>query len=327
MKRTLLGIFLTLFATLTNANAEQEATEPMAAFIAKAAEQTPFSAEEVRSLLQKAQKRQSILDAIARPAEGKPWYQYRKIFLTPQRINAGLDFWRKHDATLRRAEQTFKVPAEIIVAIIGVETFYGRHKGSYPVLDALYTLGFHYPPRAAFFRKELIEFLRLTHEEGWPAKSPLGSYAGAMGYGQFIPSSYRHYAIDFDGDGHRDLINNEIDAIGSVANYFHQHGWRWQAPVVAPVRMRTWQAAQLASRRITLSTKVGELARLGVELKNAQHYDPETLVMLLALREQGRKRYYAGFHNFWVITRYNRSPLYAMAVYQLAQAIREKRQP
>ena len=183
----------------------------------------------------KRERKQNILDAIARPAEKtKPWSEYRDVFLTDSRISEGVEFWRANAAALARAQQEYAVPPEIVVAIIGVETRYGRNAGTYRVLDALATLAFDYPPRSDFFRGELTEFLLLAREEGVDPRSLTGSYAGAMGYGQFIPSSFRNYAVDFDGDGKRNIWTNPHDAIGSVANYFGEHGWTADGHVVEP---------------------------------------------------------------------------------------------
>jgi membrane-bound lytic murein transglycosylase B len=198
-----------------------------------------FSAVDLQLWLSQAEKKQNILDAISRPAEKTlTWARYRKIFLTDSRIKKGVEFWKENQATLERAEKEFGVPAEVIVAIIGVETRYGQNKGSFRVVDALSTLGFDYPPRAKFFRKELKQFFLLAREQKQDPLTLKGSYAGAMGYGQFIPSSYRAYAIDYTEDGFADIWNNPTDAIGSVANYFKRHGWKKDAPVTLRARTK-----------------------------------------------------------------------------------------
>ncbi len=277
---------------------------------------------ELRSALAKAQLRQPVLDAIQRPWEAKPWHQYWPIFLTETRIQAGVEFWRQHAATLARAEQTYQVPANIIVAIIGVETLYGQRMGDHPVLDALYTLGFHYPPRSDFFSKEFAHYVRLSREQGWPLAEKKGSYAGAMGMGQFIPSSYLNFAVDFDGDGKRDLFGNPSDAIGSVANYFHQHKWRLGEPVADQARIADAAAVEpFLSSKLELTDRWEHLALAGVDL--AAPIAPTTPVKLLRLEQAEAPEYWVARHNFYVITRYNRSPLYAMAVYQLSQKIAE----
>ena len=207
-----------------------------AEFIDEMVNRHGFSRQEVTRTLYKAQLRRPILEAIARPAEKVlNWTEYRNIFLTPSRIEGGVAYWRQHAAALARAEKEFGVPAQIIVAIIGVETRYGANTGGYRVLDALHTLGFHYPPRGAFFREQLSHFLRFAREERIEPTAPTGSYAGAMGVPQFMPDSFRSYAVDFDGDGHRDIWHTPEDVIGSVANYFvKKGGWRPGEPVAQP---------------------------------------------------------------------------------------------
>ncbi|GAA5219218.1 lytic murein transglycosylase B [Corallincola platygyrae] len=289
-------------------------------FAQKLADKHQFDAAQISQTLAKANKNQKILDAIARPWEGKPWYQYRPIFIKQERIDKGVEFWSQHADALARAEETFGVPAEVIVAIIGVETYYGKHKGVYPVLDALYTLGFYYPKRAKFFRSELEHFFILSREEGWDMTEPKGSYAGAMGLGQFISSSYRHYAIDFDGDGKRDLFTNPTDAIGSVANYFAEHGWKAGQPVAYPVSVSGSNYKSLIEKPLKPKHSVAELAANGVDLPASPLPNP---VKLLEFELENGHEYWASAHNFYVITRYNHSPLYAMAVYQLSQKIAE----
>ncbi|MBB3169276.1 lytic murein transglycosylase B [Simiduia aestuariiviva] len=270
-----------------------------------------------------AKKQQSILEAIARPAEKTlTWAQYAKIFLTGDRIQKGVDFWREHKDTLARAEQTYGVPAAMIVAIIGVETRYGRTMGNYRVLDALSTLAFDYPPRASFFRKELQHFLQLTQEQKQDPLLLKGSYAGAMGYGQFMPSSFRHYAVDFDGDEIADIWANPVDAIGSVANYFAEHGWQTGQPVTTRVRVSDNFDASLLNTTLKPDTTTAAARKAGfspvLELPDAE---PLTLYKLDG--EHGAE-FWAGTQNYYVITRYNRSRMYALAAYQLSQAIERK---
>ncbi len=286
--------------------------------IAELAELSGLTEAQVAEELTGLAPNQKILDAISTPWESKPWHQYRTIFLKQDRVDAGLAFWRDHADTLARAEAQFQVPAEVIVAIIGVETYYGRHMGTYPVKEALYTLGFHYPPRSAFFFKELGQYLKLKGEEGWQ-HSPKGSYAGAMGMGQFIPSSYRHYAVDFDQDGKRDLFANPVDAIGSVANYFHQHGWRLGEPVLA--RADNPKGIQ-AESGLELNSTLGKLKKQG--LKPAITMADDTKARLFAFDMTEGTDSQLGFHNFYVITRYNHSAMYAMSVYQLSQNLAQR---
>ena len=201
-------------------------------FIKKMRDKHGMSEQQLTDYINQVNRQDQILELMRKPAEGKAWSEYRPIFLTDKRIQAGVAFWNKHLKQVQRAAKRYGVPQEIIVAIIGVETFYGTHMGRFPVLDALVTLGFDYPPRGDFFKNQLEQFLLLTREESIDPFDVLGSYAGAMGMGQFIPSSYRHYAVDFDGDGKRNLWDSAADGIGSVANYFKAHKWKTGGPVI-----------------------------------------------------------------------------------------------
>ncbi len=314
------ALFLSGLLSLSAGNAFASADQLQAEFIDKMVTEHNYSADALKGMLGKQSANATILEAIARPWEAKPWHQYYPIFLTDKRLQQGIAFWQTHADTLARAEQTYGVPAQIIVAIIGVETFYGTYKGKYAVLDALYTLGFHYPPRATFFRSELEQFLLLCREENWDPANPVGSYAGAMGMGQFISSSYRHYAVDFDQDGERDLINNPVDAIGSVANYFAEHGWKAGQPVAYPVSINGGDFAELLEKPLKPRHTAAQLRQAGVVLPS-QTALPEPL-KLLEFEQTDRNEYWVGLHNFYVITRYNHSPLYAMAVYQLSEQIK-----
>jgi membrane-bound lytic murein transglycosylase B len=293
------------------------------AFIEEMEERHQFDRKELQALFDEAKKRDDILKAISRPAEKtKPWYEYRNIFLTPKRIDGGVDFWERNQDILERAEQTFGVDAAIIVAIIGVETRYGANTGSYRVIDALSTLAFEYPPRSKFFRSELEQFLILAREEDVDVRKAKGSYAGAMGYGQFIPSSYRAYAVDFSEDGKRDLWESPDDIIGSVANYFQRHGWTTGAPVASKVNSGSRVDSSQVSRSIKPDKKTaGDFSQAGVATDPPLPKDQA--VVLLEFEQTGGPEYWLTANNFYVITRYNRSPLYAMAVYQLSEAIRD----
>ena len=295
-----------------------------AAFVAEMVAKHKFDANELTGLLAEAKHRQDIIDAVSRPAEGKPWSKYRPIFLTESRIEGGLEFWDRHEELLEAVEKKYGVPPEIIVAIIGVETRYGANTGKYPVLDSLSTLAFGYPKRGKFFRRELEQFLLLTREEEVAPVGVKGSYAGAMGKPQFIASSYRAYAIDYDGDGRRDLWNSPADVLGSVANYFSKHGWRPGEPVTFPGTVTATPDARFAEAGMKPSIRVAELQAAGVEA--VEDLPPDTLVSLVELDGAESKEYWLGLHNFYVITRYNHSNLYAMAVYQLAQEILALRQ-
>lgn len=290
------------------------------AFIARMSEQHGFDPQELTDLLQAAEKKQVILDAIARPAEKtKSWAEYRKIFIKPERIQTGVKFWLENSAALRRAETTFGVPAEYIVAIIGVETLYGRITGNYRVIDALSTLAFDYPPRSPFFTKELENYLILMREHNQDPLVHKGSYAGAMGLGQFMPSSYRAYAVDFSGDQWPDIWNNKADAIGSVANYFYRHGW--QAAQYVCMRARPEKNIVLDESKTIAEPAVAIANWRERGLEPVVALDDELLANAIALEGSLGTEYWVTMNNFYVITRYNRSAMYAMAVHQLAQAI------
>ena len=315
----LLAAGLWLCANHTQANPEYQQ------FVQHMADKHQFDPAFVEGVLDSANKNQAVLDAIARPWEAKPWYQYYPIFLTEKRLKKGLEFWQTHQQTLSKVERETGVPAEIIVAIIGVETFYGTYKGKYPVLDALYTLGFYYPPRSTFFRSELEQYFLLTREEGFAMDELKGSYAGAMGWGQFISSSYRHYAIDYDGDGVRDLLTNPVDAIGSVANYFVEHGWQAHQPVAFPASVTGEAYQNVLSKNLKYTHNWGDIKTQGVRLSGEQTLDPTQSAKLMEFELEQGKEYWLGLDNFYVITRYNHSPLYAMAVHQFSQQLAQNR--
>jgi membrane-bound lytic murein transglycosylase B len=264
----------------------------------------------------------SIIETISKPAESKPWYEYRPIFLGDSRIKQGVEFWGRHKELLERASDEYGVPVEIIVAILGVETRYGRYAGKHKVMDALATLAFDYPKRSKFFTKELEEYLLLTRAEGIDPLALKGSYAGAMGKPQFISSSYRNYAVDFDGDGVRDLLNSTADAIGSVANYFKQHKWEEGGPIVSHATVKGKKYKKVVDKGIKPHMQVGKLEQYGVSTEDS--IPGYTKAALIELEIKGGKELWVGYQNFYVITRYNHSPLYAMAVFQLSQKIREK---
>jgi membrane-bound lytic murein transglycosylase B len=278
-----------------------------------------FNRAELTDLLAQGEIKTKIIDAMNRPAEGMPWYKYRKIFLKPGRVKAGVAFWNENKDALKRAESKYGVPAEYIVAIIGVETRYGVYKGTFRVLDSLMTLGFDYPKRGKFFRSELEQYLLMTREEGVDPLSLKGSYAGAMGKPQFISSSYRSYAVDFDGDGKKDLLNNTTDAIGSVANYFSKHHWAPGQPVVGSAKIKGKKYKALLDKGIKPKTSIKKFSQYGVTITD--DIPGNLSAALIELELKSGHEYWAGLQNFYVITRYNHSPLYAMAVYQLSQEI------
>lgn len=310
-------------SSTTNAGQPLARRADVQAFIREMVVRHGFNAARLQAVFGRAHAQPSIIAAMSRPAEAKPWYAYRAIFVNPKRVQGGVEFWRANEAALTRAERVHGVPPEIVVAIIGVETQYGGNMGKYRVLEALSTLAFDYPRRADYFRKELENFLLLTRAEGIDPLTPRGSYAGAMGYGQFMPSSFRSYAVDFDGDGHRDLWRNSRDAIGSVANYFKEHGWRTGEPIAMPARVSGAAWPALVSRKLGQPQySVASLQARGVLPEGPVGGDQAA--MLLEFQGQEGPKYWLGFGNFYVITRYNHSQLYAMAVYQLGQEIRER---
>ena len=298
-----------------------ELTVDVKGFIDEMVSKHHFDRAELTGLLEEARFRQDVIDLITRPAEAKPWHQYRRIFLQPARAEGGAAFWRDNRHDLLRAEQAYGVPPEIIVAIIGVETRYGANTGRHRVLDALSTLAFGYPPRSRFFRRELEQFLLMAREEGMIPTHPKGSYAGALGKAQFIPSSFRAYAVDFDGDGKRDLWESNADAIGSVANYFVRHGWRTGEPVTVRARKAGADHQRFVDAGMKPSLRVKDLKAAGITTDTP--VDPAALASLIKLETRDGHEYWLGLHNFYVITRYNHSNLYAMAVYQLSQEIQE----
>lgn len=280
-----------------------------------------FDTNKLSELLKRVRLHESIIEAISRPAESKPWYEYRPIFLTRDRMQGGVRFWKKNAATLSRAHKTYGVPEEIITAIIGVETRYGKHKGRFPVIDALATLAFDYPPRSKFFTKELEHYLLMTREEKLDPFEQLGSYAGAMGMPQFISSSFRRYAVDFDGDGKRNLWTNSDDAIGSVANYFKAHRWKPGQPVTSKVRVHGKRYKKLLENGLKPNYTMQELMDNGVILPDGL---PDNLKgTLIEFETKNGPEYWVGWHNFYVISRYNHSALYSMAVFQLGEQIKQ----
>jgi len=321
----MMRLFLVLLLFCTPAFAtEHPGTDE---FVTRAVSEHDLQEDEVRALLAEAEYKQSIVDAISRPAEGKPWHQYRPIFLTSKRVNEGVDFWQENRELIAAASKEFGVDEEIIVAIIGVETFYGRITGSYRTIDALVTLGFYYPQnlssdRSPFFSSELMHYIQLASEEDLPAVEITGSYAGAMGMGQFMPSSYREYAVDFDQDGRRDLWRSTADVVGSVANYLHRHGWQAGQPVTRRARASNEAAfGEISTSNFKPTLSVAQWQEKG--FSSSSELSPDLPAAVLKLEEEDRNTYWLTFKNFYVITRYNRSPRYAMAVYELSQEIKK----
>jgi peptidoglycan lytic transglycosylase B len=277
----------------------------------------------VLAILAKAEPQPKIIEAMTRPAEKvTPWWQYHDNFLTPERIDLGVQFWADHRQSLEKVAAERGVPPEYIIAIIGVETRYGRSTGKYKVLDALATLAFDYPPRSEYFRGELEAFLLLANEDKLNPLTTTGSYAGAMGAPQFMPSTYRRYAIDADTDNKRDLWGDWDDIIASVANYLQEHGWENGGPVIAETRLEPDASFQIDPRKVDLNETVDDLNLHGVRVNVS--VPGETPAVLIAAEQQDGPAYRVGFKNFYVITRYNSSARYAMSVFDLAQAISQR---
>lgn len=292
--------------------------EDVERFVIEMANKHGFERTALRALFRKARFQPAIAKVMTTPATTRPWTEYFPVFLTSRRVNAGVRFWDENEAMLARATKEYGVPPEIIVATIGVETFFGRNVGSHRMIDALSTLAFDYPRRADFFRKELEEYLLLTRANGFDPSKLKGSYAGAMGIAQFIPSSYRRYAVDYDGDGIRDLWQ-PADAIGSVANYYREYGWRADEMIVARAGVigDTWR--QFVRADIKPQTTLAEFRNALVTVREPLAGD--LAATLFTLEAEEGTQYWLGLHNFYAITRYNRSIFYAMTVFQLSQAI------
>lgn len=292
-------------------------------FIQKMVTKHHFNEYELTHILQSVVIKDDILKRIASPSEGLPWHKYRKIFLTETRIENGVKFWRENAEALTSVSAQTGVAPEIIVAIIGVETGYGKNMGNHSVLDALATLAFAYPLRSPFFTSELEQFLLLCREESLNPREPLGSYAGAMGYPQFMPSSFRNLAKDFEHDGHRDIWKNPRDAIASVANYFEKNGWQRGQGIVIRANAVGTEYKSILNKDLKPNTTLAQLNRVNVH--STENISENTKVKLVALEQANSDELWLGLHNFYVITRYNHSPLYAMAAYQLSQEIKQRR--
>nr|VFK38418.1 MAG: membrane-bound lytic murein transglycosylase B [Candidatus Kentron sp. TC] len=310
--------------SLANKNAPELLKNPeVRRFIRKMETKHDYSRERLEALMGKVRIVRPLLKP-SKPAEALPWHRYRRIFMSVPRISAGVRFWKAHRDTLARAQEIHGVPSEIIVAILGVESYFGKYKGKYPVLDSLATRGFYGKRRKGFFLRELEQFLLLIREEkGLDVHGLKGSYAGAMGLPQFISSSYRRYAVDFDEDGTRDLIENMSDAIGSAANFLAEHGWTRDRGVAIPAKStHDAKTRRLLKKGIKPHIAFSALKEYGV-LGDGAIPDDER-VSLIELRTEAGPEYWVGRKNFYTITLYNHSKLYAMVVYQLASAIRER---
>ena len=315
---------LIFLSTVISPLAQAEIDDQVAVqkFTGKMVDQHQFAADALAKLFKSVEIKPNIIAAMTRPAEGMPWYKYRKIFMRDSRIQGGVKFWQKNQASLKLTAQRYGVPEEIIVAIIGVETLYGERTGGHRVIDALATLAFDYPKRSKFFLSELEQFLLLCREEKINPLEPMGSYAGAMGMPQFMPSSYRHYAVDFEGDMKRDIWHNPADTIASVANYFAKHHWQTGQDIAFVVQANGDKYKQALTKGLSPNMTVKQLQNLGVQVP--KQVAAQERVRLLSFEQEYGDDLWIGLNNFYVITRYNHSPLYAMAVFQLSAAIKQQ---
>jgi membrane-bound lytic murein transglycosylase B len=324
MKRTLLPALLLLASTTCAADTFHQ-REDVRAFIADMVERHGFGQDALEAQFSKVKANPAVLKAIQPPTPAaRSWQSYRARFLDDKRIRRGLDFWRRHEVALVRAQALYDVPAEIVVAIIGIETLYGERQGSFDVFNALANLAFDYPPRAALFRGELEQLLLLAREEQRDPWRYRGSYAGAIGYPQFLPSSIRSHAIDFDGDGHIDLAGSSEDAVGSVARFLNRHGWAAGGPIALPAKVSHGDTPRLLAEGIRPTRLPAQMAEFGVEADGVPA-EPAALIDLAT--PDGPTEYRLGYNNFYVLTRYNRSSFYAAAVADLAETLRQARDP
>lgn len=315
---------LIFLSTVISPLAQAEIDDQVAVqkFTGKMVDQHQFAADALAKLFKSVEIKPNIIAAMTRPAEGMPWYKYRKIFMRDSRIQGGVKFWQANQASLKLTAQRYGVPEEIIVAIIGVETLYGERTGGHRVIDALATLAFDYPKRSKFFLSELEQFLLLCREEKINPLEPIGSYAGAMGMPQFMPSSYRHYAVDFEGDMKRDIWHNPADTVASVANYFAKHHWQTGQDIAFVVQANGDKYKQALTKGLSPNMTVKQLQNLGVQVP--KQVAAQERVRLLSFEQEYGDDLWIGLNNFYVITRYNHSPLYAMAVFQLSAAIKQQ---
>ena len=328
LSRALLAAWLLFiggtFSTLAQAPVKIKLKPDVEKFIAQMVQQHQMDELALRQMFSQLKSNDGVVKAINAPATSKPWFEFRNLFVTPTRTSGGVDFWNANAEQLKRAREVYGVPEEIIVAIIGVETIYGKRTGSYRVVDALYTLAFAMPERATYFRGEFEQFLLLTAENGLDPLTVKGSFAGAIGMPQFMPTSYRRYAVDFDSDGKINLWDNVPDIIGSVANYLHYFGWVANQPVVVPARISGTDYKDIVEKGYKPHLTLAQMLPKGVE--PTETADAELVAGLFALDLEQGPDYWLAFNNFYDITRYNRSKNYAMAVFLLAQAIARERE-
>jgi membrane-bound lytic murein transglycosylase B len=317
------AVVVSCLVLTTCVHAPKQANQAMFAFINHMVKDYHFQQTDLENLFQSVAIKDDILQKIAKPAESMPWYKYRALFMTDARIKGGVQFWQQYEVALTKAEQQYGVPAQIIVAILGVETLYGQKTGQHRVIDALSTLAFAYPARSTFFTSELEKFLLLCQQQQLNPLQPTGSYAGAMGLPQFMPSSYLSYAVDFNQDGRADIWHTPEDTIGSIANYLAQHHWQTRQPVAVPIIAQNDKYKTKLSKELKPNLRLSELKSADLRIVSPLPLDTE--VKLLSFEQPKGDELWAGLNNFYVITRYNHSPLYAMAVYQLSEALLTKK--
>jgi len=314
----------TTFSTMAQAPAKVRLKPDVEKFISQMVQQYQFDESALRQMFAQLKGNDNVVKAINAPATAKPWYEFRSLFVTPLRTTGGVAFWNDNAEQLKRARDIYGVPEEIIVAIIGVESIYGKRTGSFRVIDALYTLSFEMPDRATYFRNEMEQFLLLTRENALDPMTVKGSFAGAIGMPQFMPTSYRRFAVDFDSDGKIDLWENVPDIIGSVANYLHYFGWIGGQPVAVPARLSGTQFKDIVEKGFKPHLTLAQMLTKGVE--PTETVPADLVAGLFSLEGDQGPEYWLALNNFYVITRYNRSKNYAMAVHQLAQAIVRERE-
>ncbi|VEG90642.1 lytic murein transglycosylase B [Legionella spiritensis] len=282
-----------------------------------------FSKQQLNQVMNDVQIQPQIIESMDRPYEKKTWDVYKALFLTPERLQGGLKFWRDNKETLDKAEKQYGVPANIIVAIVGVETLYGKHQGKYRVIDALSTLAFNYPKRSKFFTRELEQFLLLCREHHVQPNQYMGSYAGAMGKAQFMPSSYRNFAADFSGKSKKDLMNDNNAVIASIANYISKHGWKYRQGIAQPAQITSKKIGKINTGNKYAAYSVNQLSTAGIRPVTAA-INPPPKAGVIELTTQNGREYWLAYPNFYVITRYNSSPQYALVVYLLSQQLKKE---
>lgn len=314
-------IFLLAFSFSASADDALLKRKDVQKFINNMVQEHGFKRQQLAEWFKEAKFQPQIIESMNRPFEKKSWDVYKALFLTPERVQKGVAFWQANQSALEKAQEKYGVPPQIIVAIIGVETLYGERQGTYRVLDALTTLAFDYPKRSEFFTKELREYLILCREQGVPPTTFKGSYAGAIGKPQFMPSSYRFYAVDFTGNGKRDLINDDHDVIGSVANYFYKHGWKLNEQIAQPAKIQGAGYKKIRTNTRYADYNVKNLQAAGIKPEKIALNSPAKAGLIELTTDNGED-YWVAYPNFYVITRYNTSPQYALVVYLLSQQLR-----